>query len=280
MPKKKSTNSFPPLPHDQVAWMTFLVPLVIGLGVGYATSATTAPNVGIVLLLFWLTALCFFLARYPLLTIAKASNSESQGDSIYWSGIYISIALLGGITLLLTTQQWWLAVLGVFSSVSLGINLWLATRRMETSVASDWTLVLGSALSAPAGYIAIARSIDLVALMVYLLNVLFLGNIMYYFKFKVREQPRVTTAGSDRRARLLAARTPILYSLTAILIVAGLILGGWLPGLALVAMLVPLPKIVLGALERPVHVNVQHLGTIETLHSLVFLMIVLWAFRW
>ena len=282
MPKKQtSPAALPPLPREHGAWAMFLVPLVIGLGVGYSRSTiSNSSNTGMVLLLFWLTALGFFLVRYPLMSVFKIRDLSAQGDAIYWSGIYGSVALVGGVALVLMTQLWWLAILGLLGGVFLVAYLWLAVQRKETSVIGEWTAIAGAALTAPSAYLAITYSFNLTALMLYFLNVLFFGGTVYYIKFKVREQPRVTTVMSDRRTRLLAARAPIIYSLVSLITVAILFLGGWLPTLAFIAMWVPVPKILIGALERPIHVNMPRLGMIEIVHSVVFMLLVLWAFRW
>jgi hypothetical protein len=259
----------------------FLVPLVIGLGVGLSRNlSANTRNTGIVLLLFWLAAFGFFLARYPLVLLVKARDAKAQGDSIYWSGIYLSIALVGGIVLVITTQVWWLVMIGIFTGGLLGIYLWLATQRKEMTVVGEWTAIASAALTAPGAYLAIARELDLIALMLYALNVLFFGGTVYYIKYKVREQPRITTATSDWRTRLFAARAPIIYTVTAILVAIVFALAGWLPTLAIVAMVVPLPKVFIGAVERPVHVNLPRLGIIEVAHSIAFLIFILLAFRW
>jgi hypothetical protein len=109
--------------------------------------------------------------------------------------------------------------------------------------------------------------------MLYVLCFLFFGGTVYYIKFKVREQPRLIT--ETWRARLWAARAPILYSLVAILIVALFAMIGWASGSAILAMLVPLPKVLIGALERPRRLSLPRLGIIEIVHSIIFALVMI-----
>jgi len=282
MPKKQqSTATLPPLPREHGAWAMFLVPLVIGLGVGVNRNVlNNSASTGMWILLLWLTALGVFLLRHALMLLLKAHDDKAQGDAIYWSGIYGAIALVGGLGLLIMTQLWGLAIFGALGGAALILYLRLVSQRQEQSVIGEWTAIVGVALSAPSAYITITQSFDVTAGLLYVLNVLFFGGTVYYIKYKVREQSKVTTAVSDRWTRLRAARAPILYTIVVAIIGAVLMFVSWLPWLGWVALLVPLPKVFIGALERPTHVNIQRLGLIEVAHSIVFASLVLWAWRY
>jgi hypothetical protein len=176
------------------------------------------------------------------------------------------MALLGGIVLLSITQIWSLVFIGLIGGGVLGMHLVLAARRLEMSVLGEWTAIAGATLAAPGGYVLFAGAWNITAVMLYALNLLYFGGTVYYIKFKVREQPRLTTPASNWRARLWAARAPILYTIIALIIVGVL------------AMLIPLPKVLIGALERPTRVNLPRLGVIEIAHSLAFMLLMMWAF--
>ncbi len=267
------------LPHEHGAWAMFLVPLVIGLALGFRHSAlNNSTHTGIVVLVFLITAFGFFLVRYPLMLLVKTQNPKGERNWVLWIGVYGAMALLGGVTLLSITQIWSLVFIGLIGGGVLGVHLWLAMRRLEMSVLGEWTAIAGATLAAPGGYVFFAGAWNITAVMLYALNLLYFGGTVYYIKFKVREQPRMTTPASNWRARLLAARAPILYTIIALIIVGILAMLGWLSAFAILAMLIPLPKVLIGALERPTRVNLPRLGVIEIAHSLAFMLLMMWAF--
>lgn len=264
----------PLLPREHGAWAMFVVPLIIGLAIGARRNSFDNLSIPI---LFGLAAFGFFLVRYPLMLLVKTRNLNAEGNAWLWSSVYGMMAFAGGVAVLILTQVWELVLIGLVGGGWLGIHLWLATRRLEMSVVGQWTAIAGAALAAPGAYLLLARTFDRTAAMLYVLNFLFFGGTVYYIKFKVREQLRVTTDASDAWTRLRAARAPILYTLVAVLIVAMFVLIGWASALVLLAILVPLPKVLIGALERPARVSLPRLGIIEIIHSIIFALVMIGA---
>lgn len=273
MPKNQWLLTRPLLPREHGAWAMFIVPLVVGLAIGARRNQLDG---FITTLLFVLAAFGFFLVRYPLMLLIKTRHSNAEGNVLLWSGVYGTVAFVGGVAALILTQVWELVIIGLIGGGLLGIHLWLAARRQEMSVVGQWSAIAGATLAAPGAYLLYAHRFDTTAAMLYVLSFLFFGGTVYYIKFKVREQPRLTSPTSTW-ARLFAARAPILYSLAAVLIVAMFVLMGWASPLALLAILVPLPKVLIGALERPVRVSLPRLGIIEIVHSIIFALVMIWA---
>lgn len=270
----------PPLPHEHGAWAMFLVPLVIGIGVGISRAPFDGnPNALLPIALFVLVAFGVFLLRYPLMLSIKTGDAAARGAAYYWSGVYGAITLVGGVMLLIMTQLWWLALLGLLGSALLAIYLWLVVRRQEMSVVGEWTGIAGAALAAPGAYLVIARLFDTTALALFGLDVLFFGGTVYYIKFKVREQLKLVKPEARVFARLIAGRMPIIYSMTALVVVGLCVLLGWVPALVLTAFLLPLVKVIVGAFERPARPDFPRLGIIEVVYSVAFTIIIVLAFR-
>lgn len=274
MPKNQWLLTRPLLPREHGAWAMFIVPLVVGLAIGARRNQLDGC---ITTLLFVLAAFGFFLVRYPLMLLIKTRHSNAEGNVLLWSGIYGAVAFVGGVAALILTQVWELVIIGLIGGGLLGIHLWLAARRQEMSVVGQWSAIAGATLAAPGAYLLYAHRFDTTAAMLYVLSFLFFGGTVYYIKFKVREQLRVTTDASNAWTRLWAARAPILYSLVAIFLVALFAMIGWVSASAIVAMLVPLPKVLIGALERPVRVSLPRLGIIEIGHSIIFALVMIWV---
>ncbi len=267
----------PVLPREHGGWAMFLVPLIVGLVVGWRR--TVSDNLiltSVTLLLFVLAAFGFFLVRYPLMLLIKTRNSN-EGHVLRWSSVYGAVTLIGDVATVVLTQVWELVIIGLIGGGLLGIHLWLAARRQEMSVVGQWTAIAGATLAAPGAYLLYARQFDVTAAMLYVLGFLFFGGTVYYIKFKVREQLRVTTDTSNVWTRLWTARAPILYSLVALLIVALFAMIGWVSPSALLAICVPVPKVFIGALERPRRVSLPRLGVIEIVHSITFALLMIWA---
>lgn len=269
-----------PLPHEHGAWAMFIVPLVIGTGVGVARATSNSDAKLITeMFLFAIVSFGFFLLRYPLMMLFKARNAEARQSAILWSAVYGALTSIGGLALVVVTQLGWLVLVGLLGVGWLSIYLWLVARRQEMSVVGEWLGIAGLALAAPGAYLVAARALDTTAIALYFLCVLFFGGTVYYIKFKVREQPRVVKPDASVSTRLFAARAPMFYSIVALAFVAGLVFVDWIPAFVIVAFGLPLFKTIIGALDRPARLNVPRLGITELGYSIAFAIIVLLAFR-
>ena len=271
--KRKMQNklSLIMIPHEHGAWAMVAAPLLIGIGV--------APAPNLAALLFALSALGFFFLRYPLAMAIKSRAPDARRHAERWSVIYGALTLLCGSALLASAPLWQFIPIGALGCASLALYLLLVARRAEMSVAGEWIGIAGLALGAPGAYLAATGALDGTALALYLLNVLFFGGTVFYIKFKVREQPRVVTAGASARERFWAGRGTIAYHAFALVVVALLALLGRVPALAAAALFLPLAKVVAGVASRPVRLNIARLGFIELGVTVAFAVIVLAAYR-
>lgn len=259
------------LPREHGAWAMFAVPLLVGIGAGGKWNTN--------LLLLALTALGFFLLRYPLMLAIKSRAPGARLDALRWSAVYAALAAITGVWLLLATQLLPLAAIGALGFASLAIYLWLAARRAEMSTAGEWIGIAGLALGAPAAYLVATRSLDTAAIVVYLLNVLFFGGTVLYVRFKVREQPRAVVPTTNWFERLWAGRVTILYHALVLIAVALLAASGIVPALVAVAFILPMCKVLGGVATRSARVNLPRLGLIELSVTVAFALVVLAAYR-
>ena len=258
------------LPREHGAWAMFAAPLLIGMGVAERL------NVGV--LLFAIVAAGFFLLRYPLMLAIKSRSPQARADALRWSVIYGAITCVSGLALLVMTREWKLIPIAALGFISLGIYLWLASRREEMTTLGEWIGIAGLALGAPAAYLIGKGSLDVTALQLYALNLLYFGGTVSYVKFKIREQPKAVAPSADLKSRLWAGRVTMAYHAMIIAIVSILILQGWLPALILIAFALPLCKVVNGVITRPMRLNIPRLGIIEMVFTIAFALVVLMAY--
>ncbi len=258
------------LPHEHGAWAMFIAPLITGIGAAGALNADT--------LLFSLTAFGFFLMRFPLMLATKSRASDARAFALRWSAIYAALTLIGGAILLLSTWLWILVGLGALGFATLVVYLWLAARRAEMTVWGEWIGIAGLALGAPGAYVVARGALDATAIALYVLNILYFGGTVLYIKFKVREQPRVVLQPS-LRARLWSGRVSLLYHAIVAALVAIFAAMNWLPALVPIAFILPMCKVIGGVLSKPKRLNIRRLGFIELGFTIVFLVVILAAFR-
>lgn len=259
------------LPREHGAWAMFAVPLLVGIGASGKWNANLLPLA--------LTASGFFLLRYPLMLAVKSRASETRREVLRSSVIYTALTAISGAWLLLASQLWLLLPIGALGLATLAIYLLLAARRAEMSIAGEWLGIAGLALGAPAAYLVATRVLDITAVAVYLLNVLFFGGTVLYIKFKVREQPRVVAPTANWFQKLWAGRAAILYHALVLLVVALLAANGIVPALVAAAFVLPMCKVVQGVFTRPSRLNVPRLGLIELAMTATFAFIVLAAYH-
>jgi hypothetical protein len=260
-----------PLPREHGAWAMFIVPLWVGIG--------TAGVLNAYVILFALTAFGFFLLRYPLMLALKNRAPQARADALRWSAVYGTITFIGGAVLFVTSQLWLLIPLGTLGMASLAVYLWHAAHRAEMTTAGEWIGIAGLALGAPGAYLVATGTLNMTALALYWLNLLYFGGTVFYIRFKVREQPRVVSPSASWGACLWAGRVTVLYHTMAMIVVALFAMIGFVPALAPIAFVPAMCKAIGGVVTRPARLNVRRLGFMEVGFTTVYAFIVLLAYR-
>lgn len=259
----------PPFPREHGAWAMLIAPLITGIGAARIFNLDT--------LLLALCAFGFFLLRLPLMLAIKSRAPDTRAHALRWSAIYAAFTAAFGVLLLLSARLEALVPLGAMGGFILIIYLALAARRAEMSLLGEWLGIAGLALSAPAAYLVGTQVLDWTALGLYVLNVFYFGGTVVYVKFKVREQPR--TAPTNWVEKLWAGRVSIAYHAMAVTAVAFFAIIGWVPALVSLAFILPMGKVLVGVCTRPARLNIKRIGLIELGFTLVFLVIMVVAYR-
>ncbi len=260
------------LPREHGAWAMFAAPVLVGVG--------AAERVNGAVLLFALTALGFFLLRYPLMLVAKSRAPQARRNALRWSALYGVATGILGIWLILATQLWLLIPITALGFLSLAFYLWQAAHRAEMSTIGEWTGIAGLALGAPGAYLVATGTLNGLALALYFLNVLYFGGTVFYVKFKVREQPRLVKPSAGWGERLWAGRVTLAYHALVTLGVAVFAAIGLVPALVVIAFVPMMCKAIGGVVAAPpARINFQRLGLIELGATGLFALAVLLAYR-
>jgi hypothetical protein len=263
----------PPIPKEHGSWAMWIVPLLIGFIV--------APVWNWQNLILMVAALGFFLARYPLALLIKTRHRSNTNKAYLWRWtlIYGGITALCGAWLVLARQLWLLIPMGIIGGMLLAFHLWLVARRQEMSVAGELAGILGLALGAPMAYYTAGGQMDLTALMLWVVNVLYFGGTVFYIKLKVRQQPR-QPAPPQLSERLGKAKACLGYQTIALTVVLLLVTLRLAPLLTPLALLPATVKVVWGAghWQDKRSLSLIRLGLIEIFHALAFTVLTVIAF--
>ena len=264
----------PPIPKEHGSWAMWVVPLLIGFMVASVWNWRS--------LVLIAAALGFFLGRYPLALLIKTRHRPNTHRAYLWRWtlLYGGITALCGIWLVFVQQLWLLVPLGMLGGLLLAFHLWLVARRQEMSVIGELTGIFGLALGAPMAYYTAAGQMDLTALILWVVNVLYFGGTVFYIKLKVRQQPR-QPAPAHLSERFVKAKACLGYqtmALTVVLLLVTLKLAPLLTPLALIPATI---KVLwgVGHWQDKKSLSLMRLGLIEIFHALAFTVLIVIAFR-
>ncbi len=252
--------------------MMLIVPLVVGALAG-------GPMSWAVILTF-VAAFFAYLARHPLVLLARAQGKRERipPATPIWLVAYGAIAGAAGLAVVVTGGYWLLAPIVALALVPLGLNLYLASRRSEMSLVGELLGIAGLSLGAPAMYYVAAGAPGPQMLGLWLLSFLYFGGAVFYVKLKVRVHSRQDPPQSKFQ-RLLVGKTTVIYHLVAVAFSALLVATGLVPVLAPLAYIPATCKAIQGTLAWRRTVNIKRLGVIEVVHSLVFALLLIFAYH-
>jgi hypothetical protein len=230
----------PPMPREHGAWGILLIPFATAVGVAGVW------NLPVTLLLAGI--LFFYIARTSFLK-----------QNFRWTAILLAGSATCTLPLLIVWKLWWLAAFGA-------VVVPLAFRKTERSVTMQLLAVAGLTLTAPAAWYAATGMLDLPALQLWLLNVLYFAGGVFYVKMHV-------AAAIARRADKLrhGAATMIYYGVLAV------VAAFWWPvGLAFAPVII---RAFVGVARLSPRLRIKRLGWTEVAYSLVFAVTLVLLFR-
>jgi hypothetical protein len=150
--------------------------------------------------------------------------------------------------------------------------------RGPKTIAGDLVAVVGMTLGAPAGYYLSTSSLDLDALSLWLLNILFFGSTVVYVHMKIRAR---STSRSELSwaEKFSLGKLNLAYHVVVVAAVLLLVLMYFTPELALIAFVPMIVHALIGTMKLSGNTSFRRLGFILLVHSAIFgilLSIIVW----
>jgi YwiC-like protein len=255
------------LPKEHGAWAMLYVPLVVGVLVAGAFSF------GVVALTLSVSFL--FIARESYLAWWRArSRGQAQPGARRKMLIYLGLAALFGAPLVLISKLFLLAPFGLATLALLIFNARQAVRREDRTISGEIMAIVGLTLAAPAAYYTASGRFDATALWLWALCALYFASSVFYVKLRVYSIAR--RRESERRR---SQRTCALYHAFLLAGLMTLFFQGSFNLSILVAFFPVLARSFWQMANPAEKLNLQRVGVLELVYSLVFLIFITLTFR-
>lgn len=254
----------PVITREHGSWALIGVPMLIG--------ASYAKNISTDVVIFAVSALCFFLSHAPLKNILRARGEPGRADeriraSVVWSAVYLLIGTAFGVPLILR-GYFHLITFALLGAAAFLANI-IITKKIQKSPGGDLIGVAGLTLGAPAAFYVATGSLEGPWALLWILNFLFFGSGVFYVHMKIK-----AGAGGKNplslKEKLLLGRGNIIYNIFAAAVVAALSFSGHAPPGSMIAFAPMLGHAALGTVRLGRRVRFRSLGMLLLMQSLFF----------
>ncbi len=268
--RDETVNIPPPMvTREHGAWAVLIVPMIVG--VAYAREGSW--NV----LLLALSALGMFMSYVPVHMILREYSgsfwaNEKLTAAYIWAAIFLGIGISFIVPLILL-EFWYLLPIGVVGMACFFGNYLLTTANGKT-IASDLVAIVGLTLSAPSAYYVSTGDLDMNALVLWILNVLFFGCSVFYVHMKIRVTGMKKTSWKLKEKFIVGALN-ILYHFFVIGIVFIIVLYHATPVMVILAFVPMVIHAIAGTVTLHRKVRFKKLGFLLLAQSIVFCIILI-----
>jgi len=265
--------SKPIIPKEHGAWAVLLVPLFIGIGHG--------GGLGWPALLLLISSVALFLSYAPVQTLLRGTLGTRPDEAKVraarqWASLSLFIAAVSILPLFFHYHRWLLLPIGLIGLASF-LSFQLTRLRLK-ALPSDLAAVTGLTLTAPAAYYVTSGELDVAAVTLWVLNILFFGSCVFYVHTRIRALA-ARKADWSWRDRLSYGGVNLLYHAVMFCILGLLAIHQLTPTLELLAFTPITIYTVWGTLTLVSAVNFRRLGFTLLTHSIAFLVLSLILFR-
>lgn len=252
------------LPKEHGAWAVLLVPMIVG--------ATIADRFSANLILVFFSSLGFFLAYHPVQIFLKNLRKQAASDEKLcaakaWGPAFLAWGVIPSVFLVL--QGFWLLIpIGILAFAVFFLNFAL-TRDRPKSIGSDFVAVVGLTMTGPAASYVMVGNLEIEALLVWLLTMLFFGSSVFYVHMKIRASSLKKEAMTGRE-KVVLGQYNILYHVALLAVVAAFTSLSETPPLAIAAFVPVSLHAFVGTIRLSPRVQFKKLGFLLLGQSVLF----------
>jgi hypothetical protein len=244
------------LPREHGAWAMLMMPYILGtLVAGWG---------GLPSFLVLASVLMLFAAGRPL----EAALRAGGGYAVVPLALYLVVGGAAGVALLVAYQRWMLLLMAAAAGAVLGAQLLLRGRRLDRSWPARLVSIAALSATGPAAYYAATTSLDIRALAVWVMPLLYSGASVFYVRLYYRTPPKQQVDG-----RRQAEGRMVGYLAVAVTMMAILALVGWLPPLGVIVMIPVAVKVAAAWRKRESRPSLRRIGMAEMGHSTLFVVL-------
>lgn len=247
----------PVVPKEHGAWAVLLVPV--------AVSAVIAERVTLDFFLLTASVLSLFLAYYPLQILLRGRSGDSR--SRFWAAVYVVTGLVFSVPLLVRGFLL-LIPIAVLAAGCFLLSVRLGRGNPKSAGADLWA-VAGLTMGGPSAAYVLGNSLDLDAVLVWILHVLFFGSGVIYVHMKLKAAG-LKSVQLDFRQRVGLGALNLAYHAFVIAVASVLVVTQYTPALSLIAFIPITVHAVIGTAKLSPTVRFRNLGFLLLAQSLVF----------
>ena len=259
--------------REHGAWAVLFVPMLVG--------ATYARDGVWNVLLLGISALGIFMSYVPVhLILREYSGStrahEKNSAAYFWSAVFLGIGIAFVIPLIFN-GYWYLLPIGALGMTSFFGN-YLLTKKDGKTIASDLLAIFGLTLSAPSAYYVSTGVLEMNALILWILNVLFFGCSVFYVHMKIRVTGMKKTSWKLKE-KFVVGVLNILYHFIVIGIVLVIVLSHATPVTVILAFVPMVVHAIVGTVNLHRKVRFKKLGFLLLAQSIFFCIVLIVSFN-
>jgi hypothetical protein len=216
------------IPKEHGAWVMWIMPLIIG--------AVAAGQFVIETWLIFGACLSIFAARTALASaIRLRRRSSSLSFKCMFAGLLELLIALGLVAPILLQGQIVIVIVGFLAVLLLLADLWWIREHAERNLVAEFLGVAGFTLTAPAAYVASAKTWNFESFLLWLISFgYFVGSIFYV---KLRVLRMVPTEKREPKKEILYTRLALGYVVIIISMTLLFSILTWIPGWLVLAFL-------------------------------------------
>jgi len=259
------------LPKQHGAWTVFIACFVIGsfAGAGF----------GLKSMILLVSVVAAFFGRAALgLYLCLPQGEKKRKDLIAWIVFYSVMLLLSGAWLTARYELWLLGIMGIIGLALTALSLGLEKYKKDMTLSGQIINIFGLSLVSPAAEYCASGAYSSKTLGVWLVCILFFLGSLFHVRFLVRR--RLEAAG-ELGERLKAGSASLVFHLSALLAAGVLSKFRVIPLFAPLALVPGTLKALWPIVRRRgrAPLPVKHIGRLELIHTLIFLIIAIVIFR-